>query len=164
MAGVDLTEAIVIFELGAIATPVKSSLPLRAAKVIPGQIHYRASEVEGKRFGLPELLETSEEPYERVLGEVFSEMFVPGQEISELDGIGGVPLIEIGDALLILSHGEPGRIRCAGHSHRISSGLLTIYRRTRTHRDRAPLPERPGTADRGAGAWPRMFPRRHSSG
>jgi hypothetical protein len=72
MAGVYLTEAIVIFELGAIAATVKGSFSLQAAEVIPGQIHYGAPEVEGKRFGLPELPETSEEPYECILGEVFS--------------------------------------------------------------------------------------------
>ncbi len=85
----------------------------------------------------------SEQPHEGVLGEIFSEVSIPGQEIRELNRVGSVLLIKVGGSTSTWGHGRLGcRNAQARHSRGFSSSLLTTYRRSRTQGDRAPILKR----------------------
>jgi len=96
VASVHSTQLIVVLGFGTALATRKGSLPLQPTEVVSGQIHDCAPQIEGEGFPFSKLLESAEQPHERVLGEIFGQVSVTGQQISELNGIGRVLLIKVG--------------------------------------------------------------------
>jgi len=96
IARVHSTELIVFLGVGAALATRKESFSLQATEMVSGQVHDGSPQIEEEGFRTSKLLEPSEQPHEGVLGQIFGQMPVPGQQIGELNRIGSVLLIEVG--------------------------------------------------------------------
>src|SRR5918999_5621649 len=110
--------------------------PLLPAEVILGEVHDRTPQIRGERLLASEVVEAPEGPDERVLREVLGHATVPGQEISEPNGVGAMPIKEVRGSSLTQGQGRPGRSD-VGHRPEFAWTLFTIYRRPGGPRDRA---------------------------
>jgi hypothetical protein len=136
VASVYPTQEDVLLRVGSALSLRMGSFPLLPTEVILGQVHDRTPQIRGECFWSSEVVEAPEGPHERVLRKVLGHVPVPGQEISEPNGVGAMPMKEVRGPSLTQGQGRPGRSD-VGHRPEFAWTLLTIHRRPRGLRDRA---------------------------
>jgi len=81
-----------------------AALNAPVAEVARRDVHYRSAEIRTEGRGIPEVPESSDEPRECVLDEVFGEASVAGQQESEPNSFRSVSDIQVRELVAI----EPG--------------------------------------------------------